>query len=180
MVKIEVKDDIKVIKQVVPKISQGLNKTILGVTKQCQRYMQDVIAASIHRDGSTGNLAQNIDSQVGGWGISYWGGVGSVENLGKNAPYWYVANFGKTLDGQDFIPRPSTGSFNGNPPSSSLAGVGTEMWSSPGRYLMIPKNPVRPLNYIESTGNYFTANFKQIWDREYSKVKISLGSKVTP
>ena len=179
MISIQVKSNVQTIKQVIPKVSQGLNKTVLGMTKLCQRYMQDVIGASVHREGSTGNLAQSIDYQVGGWGMSYWGGVGSVENLGKNAPYWYVANFGKTLDGQDFIPKPSMGSFNGNPPLSALAGVGTEMWSTPGRYLMIPKKPVRPLNYIESTGNYFNANFKQLWDREYSKVKLSLGSKAT-
>lgn len=125
-------------------------------------YMQDYINTRSHRDGKTGNLANAITiDQYAGAGEVGWG-IGKITTLDQNAPYWYLLNFG----GKTFVAQFGLGvggSFNGNSPDSSKAGtgVGTERFGD-GNFVMFPKNPIRPLNYIESSRQKLDLEIKKI------------------
>ncbi len=129
-----------------------------------KRFMKKYININRKRSGGTGNLARTIKMKkisnipgVVGWGIGF------IPTLNKKAPYWYVLNYGATTSGEKFIPPPSRGHFDGSRPNSSLRGKGKDRWRSGVEstlgeslgYLMIPKTPIRPINYIDASDFHF-------------------------
>lgn len=127
--------------------------TLLG--EEILSYMQQFITSRIHRDGSTGNLVKSInieywankgvESPFAGWGI------GKMSDMDKEAPYWYLINYG----GMSFVANFGMGiggSFNGEAPDPMKAGsgVGTQRFGA-GNFVMFPKSPILPMGYIEAS-----------------------------
>jgi len=116
-------------------------------------YMRQFITSSLKRGGSAGNLVQQIgleEVHMPGTGDA-WFGIGDIAQLDKAAPYWHLINYGgHTVASQTGMGIP--GSFGGNPPDPSKAGggsMGAERWGS-GNFMMFPKFPIEPMNYIEN------------------------------
>jgi len=136
-----------------------LEGTIAELGEYILSYMQQFITNRIHRDGSTGNLVRSINIEywsqgaketLAGEAYAGWG-IGKMSDMDKDAPYWYLINYG----GMSFIAKFGLGvggSFNGEAPDPMKAGsgVGTQRFGS-GNFVMFPKSPILPMGYIEAS-----------------------------
>lgn len=132
-------------------IIQNLSdRQIEAIARETEQVIKAKITErSTKRENSTGNLANSFTTVkiTGGWG------VGDINFLNQQAPYWYWQNFGIAQSGRKIPPR-SRGRFNtGNP--RPTAGGGTSRWnhSSNGEFLIDPKKPIEAKNYIQATLN---------------------------
>jgi hypothetical protein len=76
-------------------------------------------------------------------------GIGDTDKLTREAPYWYVLNYGKTTSGKDFIPTGFIGYVNDGPPIAGAENKTGTLWepSVTEGYLIIPKE-FTPVRYI--------------------------------
>lgn len=86
--------------------------------------------------------------------IISWG-IGHIPSIQAQSPHWYVINYGKTVSGARFIPARGKGvpgyfQPSGAPSANKINGREPFIYD-PGTFMMYPKNPIRPMNYIEST-----------------------------
>jgi len=90
-------------------------------------------------------------------------GIGHIATIQTQSPHWYVINYGKTVSGNRFIPgggKGVPGYFrpSGRPDATKRNGREPFIYSR-NTFLMFPKNPIRPINYIQATqfklGNEF-------------------------
>ena len=112
-------------------------------------------AQSPHLDGTL-SLEKSIKLHILATApaIISWG-IGHIPSLQAQSPHWYVINYGKTVSGRRFIPgggKAVPGYFqpSGRPMANKRNGREPFIYS-PGTFIMYPKNPVRAMNYIEST-----------------------------
>jgi len=136
-------------------IKQGVS--VLG--SQTVTFMHAQILAGAK--SLTGNLISNIFMENISDGSI---GVGNKEILNINAPYWYVLNYGKYFGTNiPFIPgRPKTA------PSVERRvhgeWQGTRFIHIPGfPKSIIPRKPIRVINYIESTLNWLDSYWDMYW-----------------
>lgn len=111
--------------------------------------MRRNIAERIERAGSTGNLENSITAIPieNGWG------VGDIEFLNKQAPYWYWQNFGVAQSGRKVPPR-SKGQFEPGTPQPTVGENGSRWYqSNSGGFLINPQKEIEAKNYIEATIN---------------------------
>ncbi len=123
------------------------NIQLEAIARKTEEVIKAKITERIERDGSTGNLANSFTTVkiTGGWG------VGDIDFLNKQAPYWYWQNFGIAQSGRK-IPPGSKGAFkSGNP--RPTAGAGGSRWGSNGQFFINPKKPIEAKNYIQATLN---------------------------
>lgn len=117
------------------------------IAKETEVIIREKIQASITRANSTGNLENSFNAEkiFRGWG------VGNINFLNSQAPYWAHVNFGSSVVGASHNHRVPQGAFNpGNPfPDSGSAGARWEAGAGP--YSFIPTQPIAPLNYISKT-----------------------------
>jgi hypothetical protein len=145
-------------KDINDKIHFELQERLVELGSETASRMGEIIATSAHRKPVTGNLGNSIHSyllnSVGGVTI----GIGQIDEL---LPYWEVINNG------GYIPPATIGSFDGNPPDSSLRGKGTEKWTVGGSptYLMFPKTAISPMRYIEIADEELKAHIEKEVDR---------------
>lgn len=121
-------------------------------------------------------------------------GVGKTDELDQVAPYWYFINYGVGKGGMT-IPAQGgkvPGYFGDhNPPEAGYAGLGAMIGGSvgeqfhyvkggswEGRYIMIPKMPIAPMNYIEKTVAWANSIVKIQFDKMNSIIKMTKGIKV--
>lgn len=141
------KDFAKIQTTIIRKLS---DRQIEGIARETEKVIKAKITErSTKRENSTGNLANSFTTVKlsDGWG------VGDINFLNKQAPYWFWQNFGKAQSGRTIPPR-SRGQFGtGNP--QPVAGGGTSRWnqSSNGQFLIDPKKPIEAKNYIQATLN---------------------------
>lgn len=138
-------------------IKNGLEALGKATRDQMRFYLTD----SITRDGSTGNLGKSINYYVEDFGEVFSVGVGSIPELNRQAPYWYIINYGgyTTISARGLT---IYGSFNGNQPDSALkgTGVGTQRFREDGKFPMTPEFPIAAKNYIEKTTNWVSTVWK--------------------
>jgi len=126
--------------------------------KELHSFMKGYLNAHRHRKGGTGKLAKAItfDADDPAGAVSW--GIGNIDVLNKEVPYWYVINYGRKVSGEPFIP--GGGKFvpgffgNGVAPDPSMRGVGTERFTyTPGKGIDsgMVAGIIRPINYIEMT-----------------------------
>lgn len=134
-------------------------------------YMQTYINARSHREGRTGNLANSIkkydlpNTGIGEASVGW--GIGLISEMDKLAPYWYLINYG----GKTFVANFGMGVGGyfgaGDAPDSSKAGtgIGTQRFTQEyGQFVMYPKNPIKGINYIESTRQKLDQEIRKIID----------------
>jgi hypothetical protein len=151
-------------------VGKGVNKAMDMLGIEVVKKFQDVIKKSRRRGPSrSGNrMSKSIKKYRGGKGISYWVGIGKVLEMDTLAPYWRVINYG------GFIPPPSVGYFGDhNPPDAGLVGQGYEPWTEGADgFYMIPKSAIRPMNFVETTQNWFASYWKRYWAKEFKKLLL--------
>ncbi len=120
---------------------------IEAIARKTELVIKEKITERIERDGSTGNLANSFTTVkiTGGWG------VGDIDFLNKQAPYWYWQNFGIAQSGRK-IPPESKGAFGSGKPRPT-AGAGGSRWGTTGNFFINPKKPIEAKNYIQATLN---------------------------
>jgi len=131
------------------------------------KYIRNYITTGLHRQGSTGNLAMAITlDRIHGAGKIEWG-IGNREVLNRQAPYWYVINYGKKITGEPFIPgggkyRPVK--FTDGNADPSLRGTGRARVTKVRRITKGTNTPssIRPTNYIEATRLKLNIDIKNI------------------
>jgi hypothetical protein len=143
-------DGTKFIQTQIASIRELADRQIEAIADETVKVIRQKITARIDkRDGSTENLALSFTKIpiTGGFG------VGDINFLNKQAPYWYWQNFGIAQSGRK-IPPANRGAFTSGNPKPNPAG-GTSRWghSSTGKYLIQPKKPIEAKHYIEATIN---------------------------
>lgn len=125
------------------------DRHIEAIARKTEQVIKQKITERIVREDSTGNLANSFTTVkiTGGFG------VGDIDFLNKQAPYWFWQNFGVAQSGRKVPPR-SRGRFNTGSPQP-IAGGGNSRWnqSSTGQFLIDPKKPIEAKNYIQATLN---------------------------
>lgn len=146
----------------------------MEIGQKLHKYIQSYVNSHRKREGGTGNLAKsiNFESKAGaGMGMISWG-IGNINLLNTNAPYWYVVNYGKTVGGAPYIPNHGNfvpGYFRGGDgrPRAEMTGKGKESFvyepnSGKG---MFPKTPIRPMNYIQATRAKLTRDVRLLLNK---------------
>lgn len=126
------------------KLIQDLSKKQISIiANETAQVMREFVRSSIERVGSTGNLEKSIFSQplLGASGISGYG-VGNIEYLNRQAPYWAWINYGVAGTGRR-IPPPVFGHFE--PQDKGRIVRDTPLFP------IIPTKPITPHNYIQRT-----------------------------
>lgn len=145
-------------------IKELAERQIKEIADETVRVIQQKISERIQRDGSTGNLANSFTAVKidGGWG------VGDIDFLNKQAPYWYWQNYGIAQSGRRTPPR-SWGAFTSGNPAPSSAG-GKSRWSGQESaiYVINPVKPIEAKNYIAATA----AEINQIVASVVGRIKI--------
>jgi hypothetical protein len=92
-------------------------------------------------------------------------GLGNEEYLNENYPYWKIINFG------GFINHSVLGWFGlKQRPDKSQRGQGTEVFHGHDNgYLLTPKAPIRPMNYIEYILNWLNNYWYIYWENYFNK-----------
>lgn len=135
-----------------------LKTNILAVSRLTRTVMRKAIQNNAHRH-TTGKLAKHINVEQSDTPDTFFVGVGNIDLLNSVAKYWYVVNYGKRFDtGVPYIPPAFSGSFGGNAPDSSLAGIGSDRATKDGQFSIKPKKPIRPLRYIQAGLNWYFTN----------------------
>jgi hypothetical protein len=119
--------------------------------------MRGYINAHRKRQGGTGRTARAINFEpTTSPGLIHWG-IGNLDILYAQAPWWHVLNYGARIDGRPFVPgggkvRPvkfTDGDAKPNLRGRGIAGVtGFKRIESTNE--PIP-SVIRPMNYIEYT-----------------------------
>lgn len=119
-------------------IRKMAEKDLEAAARATAQVMKFNIQTSIERDGSTGNLAKNIEAEkiLNGWG------VGNIQQLNERAPYWYWINYGIAQSGRR-VPPPTSGHF--------VPKDKGRLNQSEPFYKIVPEKPITPHNYIERT-----------------------------
>ena len=118
------------------------------LARETETLIRQKITERIERAGSEGNLANSFFAVQ--LGEASWG-VGDIEYLNQNAPYWYWQNFGVAQSGRKTPPR-SRGQFAPGVPQPTAGQSGARWYqSSSGGFLINPTKPIKAKNYIDAT-----------------------------
>lgn len=168
------------LQSLIEKSKDDIKSKLIELGQQTATIMQANINSGIHRNGSSGKLANAVDVTIEEGLDTFSVGVGNIDKLNRNAPYWFVVNYGRSypkgssyedaIKNIDALPKfipgngnlTPAGSFNGFAPDPSLAGtgVGGSRWGvGTGNFGLIAKNPINPINYIEKTSAWLS----QMW-----------------
>ena len=166
---------------------QNIKSEIKDLGQEVLTQMKLNISSGIHRDGSTGRLSNAIDMTIDESDQTISVGIGSLEKLNRQVPYWFVVNYGVSfpkgssyedaIRNIDSLPRfvpgggkyAPLGSFNGSAPDGRFAGtgVGRAGWGyGTGGFTFIAKNPVHPINYIEKTSAWLSQTWGDFWNEK--------------
>lgn len=128
----------------------------LALGHKMQSYMRRYINNNRHRTGGTGKLARAINFEdFSSPGRINWG-IGNIEALNRQAPYWHVIATGRKWSGGRFRPgggqyRPVEFTDGFADPSKRGTGKGKALWGK--RITAGEKKPsyIRPIPYISVT-----------------------------
>ena len=152
-------------------ISKITDKTVENITNLAAKAVDAVrhyIETSKKREGGTGKLERAIDYEVEKTSNGVVVGIGNIDKLNQEAPYWFVVNYGRRFDtGEEFIPHPNLGFFEKEPYKPTAGTDETSMWIHTGRskdFLLTPKK-FTPLHYIEYLQNFSIRGINEILTR---------------
>src|SRR5687767_12182231 len=91
--------NISKIKDVTTQLQQNVEKGMAEIGKRVEDQMTVFVRLGINRTGSTGNLQNSISHRLMKDKNNIFVGVGDVEKMFREAPYWFVANYGARWPG---------------------------------------------------------------------------------
>ena len=152
-------------------IVQGIGDATSLLGETTAEKMQSVIMKSYKR-GSKGThkLAKSVEKHEW-WSIKgqiQYVGVGKISDM---PIYWAVVNYG------GYTPPANFGYFPSGGPNKGLTGKGKEFWTHTGtigggNFRMVPKSPIRPMNYIEKTLNWVYSVWSSYWKSNIPEADI--------
>lgn len=124
-----------------------IKKEVNNLASLAAQYMIAVIRANKKRpqNGEDLTLEDNIKFEVfeGGWG------VGDIEELKKEAPYWAAINFGSSHMVGKRVPN---GKFEPGQEQPDQAFFRNGRWQKgEGHFSFVVKNPIPAMNFVEKT-----------------------------
>ena len=147
-----------------------INKFLVDFAGEVADTMRNIITSNKKRQGGTNLLENTIDVEIIPDGV----GVGNIDKLNTVVPYWAMLNWGgmvalKAQKVPGFFSM-TGGPFMGNPPDSSKAGTGPSgggkeyFYYTPRginfpHYMMIVKNPITGINFVEKTQDWVKNQF---------------------
>ena len=137
--KVTVKGHREISSQTLKLIKDLSKEQVTTIALETVSTMRNFIRLSIERAGSTGNLEKSILAEPL-LGDGY--GVGNVNYLNKQVPYWAWINYGVAGTGRR-IPPPVFGHFE---PESNGRLTRTDPF-----FKIEPNKPISPHNYIANT-----------------------------
>ena len=129
------------------------------LSEETVKEIKNKIAESIQRPGSTGNLASSFFAEK----IPEGYGIGNIDYLNQQAPYWYWIEHGIAQTGRRVPPghdenKSIAGTFAPGIPKPAPEGfrsgrfqIGQRQSAGGGVYPLNPKKPIEAHNYIEKT-----------------------------
>jgi hypothetical protein len=157
-IRIKITQKGKPLKQIMPDFLQKIELTKAEVRQlgiETQEKFRQLIKASKKRPGG-GNLESKIQVEYFVDGVSW--GVGNIDLLDKEAPYWKALNWGsshavgKVVGGGIFEPgnpKPNAGSFR---QGRFVKGASD---SEGKQYAFTVKRPIKAINFLERTVFWF-------------------------
>lgn len=124
--------------------------------REAHRYMRETIVRKIQRVGSTGNLVRAVTFEFGTQGYNAWFGIGKLDILNQQSPYWHWQNYGIAMSGRR-IP-PSTTEFPRLRGHFEPDVKGRFVKGKP-RFSIYPTKALTPMNYIQETATHLTDKF---------------------
>ncbi len=164
MLRISYKTDIS-FEQIIKKIevkSQKVETEIMKLGIDTAERMKYIIESNKVRPqaGQPRKLENSIDMEIiqEGTNIIEWG-VGNISRMDKEAPYWKAVNYGSShIVGKKFI-----GSFYPGEEHPDIGHFREGRFFEQGfGWLMTPKNPIPPMNYIEKTIHWLSSAIDKI------------------
>ena len=140
------KDPFQFLEEVTGRIHFDFRKRLVGLGEDCANRMIEIIESSRKRpDKGTHLLENNIKSEIlnsiGGVTI----GIGNIQDLKQNAPYFEV------LDAGGYVPPMNVGYFGDSFRAPEPGGYG-EDWKHTGKgsgfHLINPTKAIEGINYI--------------------------------
>ena len=157
---------------------QDIEEGLVKLGDETVNHIRHVINTSKKRESDThsdkyhkftrDNLALSMQKKINYSGDRTHIGVGYIPDLEKFAPYWKVVNYG------GYVPPAVRGFFSGgSSPLASMKGTGTQAFYPDSKgFLMVPKSPIRPMNYIQTTHNWLKSYWKSFWSTRLRKKAI--------
>ena len=130
-------------------VGQISERQISQIAQASSEAMRENIRISIQRPGSSGDLERAIFAQPLNDGKGSWG-VGFIDYMNKAVPYWRWINFGIAGTGRT-TPPASLGSFSPGQERPSAGAFRSGRFQKDGLFLVQPKRPIQPHNYIQRT-----------------------------
>ncbi len=152
-------DAFKDIKASINTHEETLRKQISDLGDETSEKMKEIIEEGKVRPqaGEPKTLEETIKVEHftdGGWG------VGDIDSLNQEAPYWRAINFGSFHMVGKKVP---VGAFNPGDPVPNQESSRQGRWKKgDGPHLFTVKNPISPMNFIEKTINFLKARFEQL------------------
>ena len=133
------------------------------VGEQTHAFMINFIQANKKRPPGPKNTLEDAIS-YNFYSLGYTAGfsIGEVMELNAKAPYWYTINYGGSM----FVGKPTFGYFfpgEARPsPGASREGRWQESAGHGGRFKMVPKKPIMPMNFIQNTNHILGASLARM------------------
>jgi hypothetical protein len=152
MIKVTVrnKDGIDDIIQMINEDVFNFKDELMNLSGEVLDFMRDYVNSRKKRDdkvtANTGKLEEVLDvDEKYDTGNTFGWGIGDEDKLNKDAKYWKVLNFGS----DHIVGMKVPGEFPSGKPVAD--GSGEAFIKTGGSYLMIPKEPIVGIDYIENT-----------------------------
>ena len=163
----------------------GFQEDFYNLIQEARQQMVEKIQSTRKREPENDNLANNIKVYEIDTTAKQHLGIGNIDELNKNAPYWSVQNYGVTKNNEPFIPGNGKnvpyGAFKNT--GKPVPGGSGERWEKGkenaigkfGAYhTFSAKKPIEPKHYIEAGKRYIEQNLDKII-RKYIQEKLKNG-----
>jgi hypothetical protein len=171
-------------KKLVEKKQKDIEVELQTIAEKATDKMRSYVKTK--RSGSTGKLKDALTVEVIKSKGQIFFGIGNINRLNQNAPYWFVANYGRVSRGGNkgaaqgqvgrlFVP------FNGKARfgffgtgAKARQGVNNQRFhfketGDKKAFFMTPTKPVRPINYIQKTKTWLNSYWKTYINKLKSK-----------
>lgn len=152
---------------------RNIEKGLTEIADRIRDRLRQEIDGGRHRSNSSpGTLSKAITvTRLSRDKETLFVGVGNIDKMFKEAPYWFVLNYGAHWPGSKgaavagntgapFIPGPVKGSFDGQPPIAGA--VGSAELNADGQFWITPKT-FRPVRYIDKTDSWLAVFWNKFW-----------------
>ena len=156
-----------------------------ALAEYTQKVIRRIIKSRITRPSSTGRLADwagriekttVFSESVNGIGQRPAWGVGNIDDLNENVPYWRHVNYGSLAINANWIHPVPSGAYNPGDPAPNKDAFRSGRWiPGAGDYIFTPSQPVPAMNYIEATISEMNSRASAVISQVTPRIAGTLG-----